>query len=102
MKCAALRAPARSRGLDVGCPNHFGPLLSFFGDQLSELGRRSPQRHAAEVGETGLHLRVIESRVDLLVELIDYLGRRFFRYADAPPDVCFVARHKLTDSRKVG
>src|ERR1051325_5225572 len=99
MKCAALRAPARSRGLDVGCPNHLGPLLSFFGDQLSELNRRSRQRDAAEVSETSLYLWIVESLVDLFVKLVDCLDRRRFRCADAPPDGRFVARHKLTDSR---
>jgi hypothetical protein len=37
--------------LDVGRPDHFAPLLGFFGDQLAELGRRSRQRRAAEVSE---------------------------------------------------
>src|SRR6185437_1682525 len=75
---------------DAGNIDHLGPFLSFVGDQRSELSRRSRQRHAAEVSETGLHLRVVESRVDLLVELVDYLGRRRFRCADAPPDARFV------------
>jgi hypothetical protein len=32
------------------------PFLGFLGDQVAELGRRSRQRRAAEVSETGLHL----------------------------------------------
>src|SRR6516162_10073766 len=76
---------AVSLRLDVGGADHLAPFLGFFGDQLAELGRRSRQRRAAEVSETGLHLRVVESRVDLLVELVDDLGRRGLRYAEAVP-----------------
>src|SRR5262249_45080364 len=36
--------------------DYLGPFLGFGGNQLSELSRRSRQRHAAEVSETGLHL----------------------------------------------
>src|SRR5262245_44332897 len=71
--------------LDIGGLYYLAPFLGFVGDQLAELGRRSRQRRAAEVGETGLHLRVVESRVDLLVELVDDLGRRGPRYAEAVP-----------------
>src|SRR5262252_6260264 len=85
--------------LDARELDHLGPLLGFVGDQLSELSRRLRQRHAAEISETGLHLRVVESRVDLLVEFVDDLGRRAFRCADAEPETPFVARNKLTDSR---
>src|SRR5262249_58976680 len=61
----------QSLRLDVRGPDHLAPLLGFVGDELAELDRRSRQRRAAEVSETGLHLRVAESRVDLLVELVD-------------------------------
>src|SRR5262249_31717549 len=57
--------------LDTGELHHLGPLFGFLCDQLAELRRRSRQRHAAEVGETGLHLGVGESRIDLFVELVD-------------------------------
>src|SRR5262245_40331697 len=72
--------------LDVGRPDHLAPLLRFIGDQLAELDRRSRQRRAAEISETGLHLRVVENRVDLLVELVDDLGRRGLRCAEAVPN----------------
>src|SRR6478752_5922439 len=87
--------------LDIGGPDHIGPFLGFFGDQLAELDRRSRQRRAAEVSETGLHLGVVESRVDLLVELVDDLGRRGLRYAEAEPEARFVARQELTHGRDV-
>ena len=61
--------------LDAGELDHFAPLLGFVCDHLGELSRRSRQRLAAEVSETGLHLGVVEGRVDLLVEFLDDLGR---------------------------
>src|SRR5262249_45390146 len=73
-KSSRSSAETSSLRLDVGGPDHLAPFLGFLGDQLAELDRRSRQRRAAEVGETGLHLRVVESRVDLLVELVDDLG----------------------------
>src|SRR5262245_20316114 len=89
------RLPASVR-LDARELDHLAPLLDFFGDQLSELSRRSRQRQAAEVSETGLHLGVGERRVDLLVELLDDLGRRGLRCTDAVPGARLVARYKLT------
>src|SRR5262249_17276828 len=93
---------AVSVGLDVGGPDHLAAFVGFFGDQLAELGRRSRQRRAAEVSETGLHLRIGESRVDLFVELVDDLGRRGPRCAEAGPTARLVSRHKFPDSRNIG
>src|SRR5436309_12070402 len=44
-----------SFGLDVGCPDHLGPLLGFLGDQLAELVGRHRRRQAAIGDETRLH-----------------------------------------------
>ena len=87
--------------LDIGGLYYPAPFLGFVGDKLAELGRRSRQRRAAEVSKTGLHLRVVESRVDLLVELVDDLGRRGPRYAEAVPITHLVARQELTYRRDV-
>src|SRR5262249_20686156 len=92
---------AASVGLDIGRADHLAPSLGFFGDQLAELDRRSRQRRSAEVSETGLHLGVVESRVDLFVELVDDLGRRGLRYAEAVPITPLVARQELTHGRDV-
>ena len=81
----------RLHRLDVGGPDHLAPFLGFLGDQVAELDRRSRQRRSAEVSETGLHLGVVESRVDLLVELVDDLGRRGLRCAEAVPNTPLVA-----------
>src|SRR5215831_4847319 len=93
---------AASLRLDAAEFDHLGPLFGFVGDQLGEVSGRARKRRAAELSETGLHLRIVESRIDLLVELVDDLGRRGFRCAEAEPETRFVARHKLTDSRHVG
>ena len=53
--------------LDVEGPDDVAPLLGFLGDQLAELGRRSRQRRAAEVGEPRLHPRIGKVGIDLLV-----------------------------------
>src|SRR5262244_206033 len=92
---------AASLRLDAGEFDHLGPLFGFVGNQLSEVSRRSRQRHAAEVSDTGLHLRIVESRVDLLVELVDDLGRRGPWYAEAVPITHLVARQELTHGRDV-
>src|SRR5262245_33270933 len=92
--------PASLR-LDVGRADHLAPLLSLFGDELAEVGGRHRHRRAAQVEQPGLHLRVVESRVDLLVELADDLGRRGLRYAEAVPITPLVARQELTHGRDV-
>src|SRR5215813_12649970 len=96
MECRAMPALVR---LDARKLDHLRPLFGFVGDQLCELSRRSRQRHAAEVSETGPHPRVVESRVDLLVELVDDLGGRVPGCADPVPKTCLVARHELAHSR---
>src|SRR5215831_15994791 len=71
--------------LDVEGPDDVAPLLGFFGDELSKVSGRTREHRAAQVSETGLYLGVVESHVDLLVELVDDLGRRGPRCADAVP-----------------
>src|SRR5262249_17907516 len=77
-------AEAVSLRLDAGGFDHFGPLFGIFGDELAEVDGRARQG-LAEVSETDLHLGVGESRVDLLVELVDDLGWRVLGNADAIP-----------------
>src|SRR5215813_7026958 len=68
--------------LDASELYHLAPLLGFVYDQFAELGRRSRQRRAAEVGEARPHLGVGERRVDLFVELVHDLNRRVSRRTD--------------------
>src|SRR5438876_4975076 len=85
-----------SLGLDTRELDYLGPLLGFIGDQPAKIRRRSRQRRAAKVSDPGLHLRVVESRIDLLVELVDDLGRRGLRCAEAEPGARLIARHEFT------
>src|SRR5262249_15010593 len=55
-KSSRSSAETSSLRLDVGGPDHLAPFLGFLRDQLAKLSRRSGQRHAAEVSETGLIL----------------------------------------------
>jgi hypothetical protein len=51
------------------------PFLGFFRDQLAEIGRRADHRCAAQLGKPRVELRVGETRVNGLVELVDDLRR---------------------------
>jgi hypothetical protein len=62
--------------LDTSKLDHFGPLLGFVGNQLSEVGGREHERGATEVGKPRLELGVGEARIDLGIEFSDDLGRR--------------------------
>src|SRR5262249_24183913 len=92
----------RSLRLDAREFHHLGPLLGFLGDELAEVGRRTDKRCASETGESRLDIGIGKSRVDFLVELVDDVSRRVLGRAEAVPEIRFVARHKLTDSRHVG
>ena len=81
MECRA----AASVRLDVEGPNDVAPLLRFVGDELGEVGGRARKHSATKVGKPHVHFGIGEARVDLLVELVDDLGRRVFRHADAVP-----------------
>src|SRR5258708_15073978 len=93
---------AASLRLDAGEFDHLAPLFGFVGDQLSELSRRSRQRHAAEVSETGLHLEISKAGVYCLVELVNNLRRCVLGRADAEPGARLVARHNFAHGRDVG
>src|SRR5262249_7661597 len=87
--------------LDVEGPDHLAPLLGFLGDHLAEVSGRTRKHRAAEVSEMGLHLRVVESRVNFLVELVNNLRRCVLWRADAIPLARLVARHELSHGRDV-
>src|ERR1700731_2228487 len=58
------------------------PFRGFVGAELAKLGGRHGHRNAANVGEPRPDLRIGETRIDLLVELVDHVGRRARRCAD--------------------
>src|SRR5262249_19214940 len=71
--------------LDVERPNDVAPLLRFVDDELAEIGGREREHVATQVGKPRLHLGIGKPSVDLSVELVDDLGRRGLRCADAVP-----------------
>src|SRR5438132_1452826 len=88
--------------LDVCRPDHLAPLLGFVSDKAAKVGRRHRHWRASQVSEPRLDLMIGESGVDLLVELLDDLGRRGLWCADAGPGARLVARHELSHGRDVG
>ena len=78
-----ISAGPSSLGLDVGRPDHLGPFLGFFRDQLAEVGGRAGKHRAAQVGKPRLELGIGEGGVDLLVEPVDNLCRRVLGAAEA-------------------
>src|SRR5262245_31501093 len=88
--------------LDVEGPDDVAPLLGFLGDEPAKVCGRDDKRRHTQNGEPRFYLGIGEARVDLLVELLDDLGRRGLRCADAGPGARLVARHKFPDSRDIG
>src|SRR5499433_3737860 len=96
-----IRAFPASVRLDACELHHLAPLLGFLGDQLAEVSGRTRKHRAAEVSEPRFHVGIGEASVDLLAELVDDLGRRGLRCADAVPIARLVARHELSHGRDV-
>src|SRR5262245_19755845 len=74
-----IRAFPASVRLDVGLPDHLGPLLGFVGDELTEVAGRASKRRATQISELCLDLGISGRRVDLLVALFDTLNGRVSR-----------------------
>src|SRR5215510_4618638 len=91
-----IRAFPASVRLDACEPHHIAPLLRLLGDQLAEVSGRTRKHRAAEVSEPRFQVGIGEATVDILVEFLDYLGRRSLRRADAIPCSCLVIGHELT------
>src|SRR5262249_27635562 len=91
----------RSFRLDVRCSDYVTPFLGFFRDELAEIGRRADHRCAAQLGKPCVELRVGETRVNGLVELVDDLRRRALGRADAEPAGHLVARQDIAHGRYV-
>src|SRR5262245_24326893 len=96
-----MSAPSPSVCLDTGGLDHSSPFFGFVGDQLSEVDGGHRHRYATEVGEMGLHLRVVESRIDLKVELVDDLGGSAFWRPNTKPGARLIAWHDLAHGRDV-
>ena len=75
----------RSLRLNAGKLDHLCPLLRICGDEYPEVGRRANEHRAAEVGDPRFHSRIVEARVNLLVELVNDLSGRVSRSANPLP-----------------
>src|SRR5262245_841216 len=88
-------------GLDVGRPDHLGPLLRFVGDELAEVGRRTLKDRYAQGGKSRFDPGISEGGIDFLVELVDDLGRRLLGNADTMPAAGLEVRHKFAQGWNV-
>src|SRR5271169_2147214 len=62
--------------LEAGKLDHLCRLLGLVCDELSEIRGGATKHHSAQIGEPRLHLGVDESRIKLLVQLVDDIGGR--------------------------
>src|SRR5215470_9308201 len=98
MECAPVSG---SLWLDAREPDHLGPLLGFFGNQLLKVGGRSRKGHAADVGKACFDLGVGKPLIDLFVELANDIGWGASRCTDAIPRARLVAWHIVAQGRYV-
>src|SRR5262249_18458592 len=61
---------------DVRGSDDVAPLLGFVGDELAELGWCERGRRAAELGDPRVQFGIGETRINLLVDFVDDVGRR--------------------------
>src|SRR5262249_23367419 len=94
-------ADAELLSLDVGSPDHLGPFLNLFGDELAEVSGRAGDQRAAELEQPRLELRILERCVDLSVEHVDDPDRRCLRRTDAEQRGGIVARNEVAHGRDV-
>src|SRR5262245_14176375 len=88
--------------LDVGSPDHFGPLLGFVGDQPAKVGGRARQRRTTHIGKPRLERGVGKRGVDLLVERADDLSGCASRHADTVPSACLVTWYEIVHGGDFG
>ena len=69
-----LQSPRFGR-VDVGDPDHLGPLFGFVGEETLEIGRRAAKHRSAQVGKLRRELRIDERGIDFTVEPVDDFGR---------------------------
>ena len=78
-------ALAVSLRLDAHELDHLGPLLGFFGDELSELGGCHRQRHTADFGQSHYHFGITQHGIHFAIELLDDVSGRILGHPYAVP-----------------
>src|SRR5215471_2517349 len=81
--------------LDARELHHLGPFLNVLGDELAELSGRTCKRRVAKVCKPRFHRGIGENGIDLLVELLDDIGRCIHWCGDTQPRARIVARQKI-------
>src|SRR5215831_18385489 len=66
-KSSRSSAETSSLRLDVGRPDHLGPFLGLLGDELAEVGGRTDERCATQIGEPRLDRGIGEARIDFRI-----------------------------------
>jgi hypothetical protein len=88
--------------LDAGGLDHFGPFLSFVGDELAKVGGRARQGRTTHIGKARLERGVVKRAVDLLVELADDLSGCAGRHAETVPSACLVTWYEIVHGGHFG
>src|SRR5262249_51035763 len=83
---------------DVSRTDYLFPFCGVVGNELAEIGGRTRNRRAAELGKAGLKAGINEHGVDLAVELVNNLGRRVPWDTDALPRAGLIAGNELTQA----
>src|SRR5712671_4358741 len=92
---------ARLLRLEICCPNHRAPFLSFVRNELGEVRRRARKHHTAQLGKPRLHPGISEASVYLLVQLVNDLGGCALGYSDAIPLGRLKSGHEFVHGRQV-
>ncbi len=58
-------------GLDIGYPNDLFPSIRFAPEEFSEIGGRTGQDRAAQIGDARADLGIGQSHIDFLIEPVD-------------------------------
>src|SRR6516165_9253621 len=82
-------------------PDYLAPFLDFVLDELSEIGGRTRNYIAGQVSEARLYPGISETRVNLLVELVDNFARRALGRGDAVPGGGLIPWQELPHRRQI-
>src|SRR5262245_11743495 len=87
--------------LDVGRPDHFGPLVGLISNEFSEFDSCQRHRLIAQACKARPHIVLVDDGIDLLLELFDNSGGSALRRTEAIPCAGLIARHVFTHGRNV-